>query len=138
MLTVSDLEINVLEFRQRSFSFDHVASVEGAEYAIFARTETESESQFRPRLVHLRLVAPLPWVVYDEANDILLLAKDGATVPVRLTESVVEVGAEPTEFHEQGIAWRRTPGPSGTLVYAPEERVATLLSAKGWAALGIA
>jgi hypothetical protein len=137
VLTVSDLEINVLEFRQRSFSFDHLASHDGAEYAVFSRTETESESQFRPRLVHLRLVTPLPWIVYDEGNDVLLLSKDGATVPVRLTEPVVEVGAEPTEFHEQGIAWRRAPGPSGTLVYAPEERAAALLSPKGFEALGL-
>ena len=138
MLTVSDLEINVLEFRQRSFSFDRVATVDGAEYAVFSRTETESESQFRPRLVHLRLVVPLAWIVYDAGNDLLLLAKDGATLPVRLTEPVVEVGAEPAEFHEQGIAWRRTPGPSGTLVYAPEERAGALLTPNGFAGLGIA
>ena len=137
MLTVSDLEINVLEFRQRSFSFDHLASVDGTDYAVFSRTETESESQFRPRLVHLRLVVPLPWILYDEGEDALVLAKDGVTKPVRLTEPVVEVGAEPAEFHEQGIAWKRSPGPSGTLVYAPEERAGALLNPSGFTALGI-
>jgi hypothetical protein len=138
VLTVSDLEINVLEFRQRSFSFDHLASVAGTEYAVFSRTETESESQFRPRLVHLRLVVPQEWIVYDEGNDVLLIAKDGATHPVRLTEPVVEVGAEPAEFREQGIAWRRAAGPSGTLVYAPEELAAGLLTPTGFAGLGVA
>lgn len=138
MLDASDLEINVLEFRQRSFSFDHLATVGGTDYAVFSRTETESESQFRPRLVHLRLVTPLAWVVLDEPNDVLRLARDGATLPVRLTEPVVEVGAEPVEFHEQGIAWRRAPGPNATLVYAPAELAPCLLSGEGIAALGVA
>jgi len=137
VLTISDLEINVLEFRQRSFSFDHVATIAGVDYAVFARTETESESQFRPRLVHLRLVVPLEWVVYDEANDVLLVAKDGKTLPVRLTEPVVEVGAEPVEFHEQGIPWTRTPGPSNTLAYAPSELAAVLLTPAALGSLGV-
>ena len=121
MLDQSDLEVNVLEFRQRSFQFDRLAPHQGREFAVFSRTETESESQFRPRLVHLRLIVPREWVVYDEPNDVLLLARDGATVPPRLTESVTEVGADPSEFQEQGIDWRRAPGPGGLLVYAPEE-----------------
>jgi len=83
VLDQSDLEINVLEFRQRSFQFDRLVSVGASEYAVFSRTETESESQFRPRLVHLRLVAPRAWVVYDEPNDVLLLSKDGSTLPAR-------------------------------------------------------
>jgi hypothetical protein len=121
VLDESDLEVNVLEFRQRSFQFERLVEHAGTEYAVFSRTETESESQFRPRLVHLRLVVPRTWVVYDEPNDILLLARDGTTVPRRLTEAVTEVGADPPEFPEQGISWRRTTGPSGLLVYAPEE-----------------
>jgi len=137
VLAVSDLEINVLEFRQRSFSFDHLAAVGGTDYAVFARTETESESQFRPRLVHLRVVVPQGWVVYDEEQDVLLLARDGATKPVRLTEPVVEVGAEPAEFHEQGIAWKRSPGAAGTLVYVPEELAPALLAPAARAALGV-
>ena len=137
MLSVSDLEINVLEFRQRSFSFDHLATVGGTDFAVFSRTETESESQFRPRLVHLRLAVPLAWVVYDAGNDVLLLSKDGTTVPVRLTEPVVEVGAEPAEFHEQGIAWTRHPGPANALVYAPTELKRELLSPEGFHRLGL-
>ncbi len=137
MLTAADLEINVLEFRQRSFQFERLADFEGTDYAVFSRTETESESQFRPKLVHLKLVAPQRWVVYDEPNDLLALAKDGATVPVRLTEPVVEVRAERTEFREQGIDWRRAEGPGGNLVYVPAELAATVLTDAGYAALGL-
>jgi hypothetical protein len=121
VLDQSDLEINVLEFRQRSFQFDRLVEHEGKEYAVFSRTETESESQFRPRLLHLRVIVPRGWVVYDEPNDVLLLARDGTTVPLRVVESVTEVGADPSEFTEQGIDWQRVAGPSGLLVYAPEE-----------------
>jgi hypothetical protein len=137
VLSVADLEINVLEFRQRSFSFERVAELGPESWVVFGRTETESESQFRPRLVHLKVVVPVAWVVLDATNDLLSLAKDGTTVPVRLTEPVVEVGAERTEFSEQGIEWRRATGPQGTLVYAPAERAAEALSPAGYAALGI-
>ncbi len=137
MLTASDLEINVLEFRQRSFQFERLADYEGTDYAVFSRTETESESQFRPRLVHLKLVVPQAWVVYDEPNDLLAMAKDGVTVPVRLTEPVVEVGAERREFREQGIDWRRGDGPGGILVYVPEEHATQVLTPDGLAALGL-
>jgi hypothetical protein len=130
VLDQSDLEINVLEFRQRSFQFDRVVEHEGKEYAIFSRTETESESQFRPRLVHLRVIVPRAWVVYDEPNDVLLLARDGTTLPLRVVESVTEVGADPSEFTEQGIDWRRAPGPGGLLVYAPEELGPELLTSE--------
>ena len=128
MLDQSDLEINVLEFRQRSFQFDHLVERGGREYAVFSRTETESESQFRPRLLHLRVVVPRGWVVYDEPNDVLLLARDGVSLPLRVVESVTEVGADPSEFAEQGIDWRRVPGPNGVLVYAPEELAEELLT----------
>jgi len=130
VLDQSDLEINVLEFRQRSFQFDRLFEHDHAEYAVFSRTETESESQFRPRLVHMRLVVPRTWVVYDEPNDVLSLSKDGATVPVRLTAPVTEVRAESPEFQEQGIDWHRQEGPSGLLVYAPAELASKLLSAE--------
>jgi hypothetical protein len=137
VLTAADLEINVLEFRQRAFQFERLADYEGTDYAVFARTETESESQFRPRLVHLKLVVPQAWVVYDEPNDLLSVAKDGRTVPVRLTEPVVEVGAERPEFQELGIPWRRAAGPSGSLVYAPAEFADLVLTPEGFASLGL-
>jgi hypothetical protein len=137
MLTASDLEINVLEFRQRSFQFDRIATVDGEEYAVFSRTETESESQFRPRLVHLHLVVPLAWVVLDEASDSLRIAEDGVTAPPHLIETVIEVGAEPSEFKEQGIEWSRTSGPGGENFYGPSDRVARLFSPEGRLALGV-
>ncbi|MCI4373896.1 MAG: hypothetical protein L3K02_09710 [Thermoplasmata archaeon] len=137
MLTASDLEINVLEFRQRSFQFDRLATLDDEEYAVFSRTETESESQFRPRLVHLHLVVPLAWVVLDEANDSLRIAKDGVTAPPHLIETVVEVGAEPPQFKEQGIEWSRTSGPAGAHFYGPSDRSERLFSPEGHAALGV-
>jgi len=137
VLELADLEINVLEFRQRAFSFERVASVAGEEYAVFGRTETESESQFRPRLVHLKLAIPRAWIVHDEPNDALRVAHDGQTLPVRLTEPVVEVLAEPPSFQEQGIEWRRAPSPAGALVYAPSDRAERLLRPAGLSALGI-
>ncbi len=137
MLTAGDLEVNVLEFRQRSFQFQRLATVGGREIALFSRTETETESQFRPKLIHLHLIVPVEWVVRDEPNDVLLLARDGVTLPVRLTEQVVEVGAERSEFDEQGIAFRRAPGPSGSFVYAPTEFLDPWLAAGAYASLGL-
>ena len=133
MLDLSDLEINVLEFRQRSFQFEKLVELGGAEFAVFSRTETESESQFRPRLLHLRLVVPRGWVVYDEPNDVLALAKDGTTVPLRLLDAVTEVRADRAEFQEQGIDWRRAETPQGLLVYAPVEHADAVLSPEGLA-----
>jgi len=57
--------------------------------------------------------------------------------PVRLTEPVVEVGAERPEFDEQGIAWKRVDGPGGAYVYAPAELTGELLSPTAYAALGL-
>ena len=138
MLTAGDLEVNVLEFRQRSFQFQRLATVSDREIALFSRTETETESQFRPKLIHLHLLVPLEWVLFDEPNDVLLLARDGATPPVRLAEQVVEVGAERTEFEEQGIPWKRVGGPSGSYVYAPAELSDRLFTAAAYAAVGLA
>jgi hypothetical protein len=135
VLDQSDLEINVLEFRQRSFQFDRLVEHRGREYAVFSRTETESESQFRPRLLHLRVIVPREWVVHDEPNDVLLLARDGTTLPLRVVESVTEVGADPPEFSEQGIDWRRVAGPNEVLVYAPEELEQELLTPSALARL---
>jgi hypothetical protein len=137
VLDLADLEMNLLEFRQRQFQFERRAEVEGTPYIVFTRTETEDESRFRPKLVHLKVVVPQAWVVHDEANDVLRVAKDGSTLPVRLAEPVVEVGAEPSHFLEQGVAFRRAPSAARALVYAPEELAPKLLRPEGFAALGI-
>ncbi|HTS33338.1 MAG TPA: hypothetical protein VMI55_05310 [Thermoplasmata archaeon] len=136
MLTAADLEVNVLEFRQRSFQFDRIAEWDGEQYAVFSRTETESESQFRPRLVHLHLVLPLGWVVLDEANDELRIAPGGGAPPPRLIESVVEVGAEPPQFREAGVEWTRIAPAHDARLYAPSDRAKRLLSPEARAALG--
>lgn len=135
MLETPDLEMNVFEFRQRAFQFDRIASVGGNPYAVFVRTETESESQFRPTLVHLTVVVPLGWVVYDEGADALRIARDGQHPAPVLTEPVVEVGAEPAEFSEQGVRWKRGHVASGGLVYVPEEDERALLAPDALAAL---
>jgi hypothetical protein len=137
VLTPGDLEVNVLEFRQRSFQFQRVATIADREIALFSRTETETETQFRPKLIHLELLVPQEWVVLDEPNDVLLIARDGVTPPVRLSEQVVEVGADRTEFQEHGIPWTRVGGPSGSFVYAPSELAAELLTPTAYTALGL-
>jgi hypothetical protein len=136
VLTEADLEVNVLEFRQRSFQFDRIAEWEGEQYAVFSRTETESESQFRPRLVHLHLILPLGWVALDAANDELRIAPGGGAPPPRLIETVVEVGAEPPRFKESGVEWTRTAPAPDQRLYAPSDRAERLLSPEGRAALG--
>ena len=138
MLSVADLETNLLDFRHRSFQFDRLVELAAGAHAVFSRTETESESRFRPKLVHLRLVVPQSWVVYDEPNDLLLLSRDGVTVPERVTDTVVEVDAEPSDFTEQAIEFRRASSPARSLVYVPAELAEALLVPKGLAALGIA
>ncbi len=137
VLTDADLEVNVLEFRQRSFQIERRVELDGTDLAVFSRTETESESQFRPRLVRLAVVVPLAWVVLDETGDVLALARDGVTVPVHKAETVVEVGAERTEFEEQGIGWKRATAGSGTLVYTPTDLAGKLLTPSAYAALGL-
>ena len=74
MLTAADLEVNVLDFRHRSFQFERLVELAGGPYAVFYRTETESERQLRPKLVRLTVVVPLAWVVLDEATDALRVA----------------------------------------------------------------
>lgn len=137
MLSASDLEVNVLEFRGRTFQFDRFASLGGTEFAVFSRTETESESKFRPRLVHLKLAVPRPWVRLDEGTGDLRIYRDGPGLAMVPDEPVVEVGAERTEFREHGVDWRRADGPAGALVYAPTEFAAAVFTAAGFAALGI-
>ncbi len=137
MLDAADLEVNVLEFRQRAFQFDRLAELGGTAYAVFSRTETESESQFRPKLLHLRVVAPHPWIVHDEPNDVLRVSPDGRSVPLHLAEPVVEVGAEPAEFTEAGVPWQRGTSAGGAIVYVPASAAGAVLAPGGLAALGI-
>ena len=137
MLTAADLEVNLLEFRRRSFQFDRLVELPSGTQAIFHRTETESERQLRPRLVRLAVVVPLAWVVHDEPSDTLRVAPAGR-VPRSGESAAVEVAAEPSEFEEDGVRWKRAPtGPTG-YVYVPEELADRLLSKEGLRELGLA
>jgi hypothetical protein len=137
VLTVADLETNVLEFHHRSFQFDRLVEVEGTAQAVFSRTETESERQLRPRLVHLTVVVPLAGLAYDEGSDALRIAPGGRARPAA-DASAVEVAAEPSEFEEDGLRWRRAPAGAAGYVYVPAELAPTLLTPVGRAALGLA
>lgn len=136
MLTPADLEVNVLEFRHRSFQFDRVAEVTGASYAVFSRTETENERQLRPRLLHLTVVAPLGWIALDAEADLLRIGREGQ-LDAYPEGTPVEVGAEPSEFEEGGLAWRREARGDAGFLYAPAELAGELLSPAGRSALGL-
>jgi hypothetical protein len=138
VLTAADLEVNVLEFRQRSFQFARLVETRSGSQAVFERTETENERQLRPRLLHLTLVVPLGWVVLDEPSDLLRVARDGRAAPPPAIAPVVEVAAEPEEFDEGGARWRRVPGAApGSFLYAPQELAPDLLGGEGRRALGL-
>jgi hypothetical protein len=120
MVDEADLETNVLEFVLKSFQYDRTDSVGGVDYAVFHRTETESESKFRPKLVKLVVAVPREWVVHDLASDLLLIASDGLHPGHRGSGSAVEAAAEKSEFPEQGVDWVRIPRPAGGWVYVPK------------------
>ncbi len=132
MLTASDLEVNVLAFRQRSFQFERLADLADGPWAVFSRTETENERQLRPRLVRLTVAAPLAWVVLDEATDLLRFAPDGRPTPAN-EATPVEVAAEPSEFDEDGRRWVRRRMGDAAYLYAPAESADTLLGPRGLA-----
>ncbi|HYB63194.1 MAG TPA: hypothetical protein VEE86_02075 [Thermoplasmata archaeon] len=136
MLTAADLEVNVLDFRHRSFQFDRRVDLGGTAYAVFSRTETESERQLRPKLVRLSVVVPLAWVVLDPASDSLRVARDG-TVGRSTDAAAVEVAAEPPEFEEDGIRWKRAPAGTAGYVYAPLGEASIVLGRDGLTALGL-
>jgi hypothetical protein len=136
MLEVSDLEVNLLDFVQKSFAFARLVTLNGKEYAVFERTETESESKFRPRLVKLFVLVPRGLIVHDFASDVLVVAPDGETPGPKSTGSALETAAEKTNFEEQGVAWRRVTVPEVGLVYLPAADSAPYQDAAGAAELG--
>ncbi len=136
MLDVADLEMNVLEFVHKSFAFARTATVGDREAVIFARTETESESQFRPKIVHLYLAVPQEWVVLDGAEEMLRLAHDGKTLGLTTVGEGVETGAESVQFTEQWIAFHRVPLADRSWVYLPSELEASWGTPEGRQALG--
>ncbi len=134
MLPESDLEMNLLEFRRKSFQFERVVTIGSAEYAVFTRTETETESQLRPKLVRLRVYAPREWIAYDPELDLLRLARQGAPLPARVPGEAQESASEPTQFAEQGLDWTRVNAGDHAFAYFPTERTAQFSSVR-WDAL---
>jgi len=136
VVELAELEINVLEFVHKSFSFARVAEWKGGELAVFTRTETENEAKFRPRIVHLVLAVPREWVIYDLAADLLVLGSDGHTPGPRPVGTAIESAAETHEFREQGIEFQRS-AVGGLLLYLPKSLAAELLTPPGLVALGV-
>jgi hypothetical protein len=136
VVELGELEINVLEFVHKNFSFARTADWKGRELAVFQRTETENEAKFRPKIVHLVLVVPLGWIIYDLAADLLVLGADGHTPGPRPVGTAVESAAETHEFREQGIEFHRF-SVGSVLLYLPKELAAELNTPAGHAALGL-
>ncbi len=137
MVELAELEVNVLEFVHKSFSFDQMVTWNDREIAVFHRTETENETKFRPKIIRLILVVPRDWVIFDLAADLLVLGSDGHTPGPRPVGIAVEAAAETHEFREQGITFRRT-AVGEALLYAPKELSEELASPAGLRALGLA
>ncbi len=135
MVEPADLELNVLDFNRKSFSYERTVDWEGEPIALFARRETESESRFRPKVIRLRVALPVRWILYDLAADLLVPAMDGRPGAAPPKGEAVEAAAQPTRFEERGIAWRRQPEAEGGFLYVPEAWAARLLSPEGLARL---
>ncbi|MCI4319357.1 MAG: hypothetical protein L3K23_04385 [Thermoplasmata archaeon] len=135
MVDDADLETHLLDFMLKTFAFARTARVDDQELVVFERTETESESQFRPKLVKLRVVIPRPWILYDLAGDALVIARDGKTAGSRPTGTARETAGGTTEFEEQGVRWKRSKFPDGSFVYAPAELRVNLASPGGRAVI---
>jgi hypothetical protein len=131
------LSMNVLQFAGKSFDYDSTVTVGDTEYAIFARTETESEAKLRPELVRMRVVVPRKWVEYEEASDTLLLAAPGGTAGPARRRSAGATLLEPEEFRDQGIDWHRLTPAENHRLYLPKSEESRLLSPEGRSALGL-
>ncbi|HZY70644.1 MAG TPA: hypothetical protein VFF67_06685 [Thermoplasmata archaeon] len=138
MATEAELETNVLEFNRKSFGFERTVSALGREFALFARTETESESKLRPKLLRLRVAIPAEWLIYDAVADLLVIAIDGSTPGRRAVGPASETAVEKSEFSEQGVDWKRMKAPDGSFLYTPAPLAAELTSPEGLRALGLA
>ena len=123
MLDEDTLAANLLQFRKKSFGFLRLLHRGTGRYAVFHRTETESESKLRPRLLGLWVLCPVEWLRYDEPSDGLLLGADGIVPGPEDPGSALETSAESERFVEQGLPWVRRPWGSGRFVYVPESRV---------------
>jgi hypothetical protein len=137
MLEESEIAMNLLSFRNKNFSFERTANVAGEQFAVFHRTETESEAKLRPQLIRLWVVTPVEWLIYLEAEDALVLGQDGKTPGPAIAGQAIEAAAEPGEFDERGIAWVRHARHPEVLVYVPRTHRDRLLSDEGLRVLDI-
>lgn len=137
MVTPAELEVNVLEFLHKSFSFERLAAVDGVEFAVFHRRETITESKLRPELVRLFVVAPSAQILYDELEDLLRIAPDGTTSGPRSKGTALESAAGPSEFAEQGVDWHREKVAKG-IAYLPRSHLVRLRTPEALSALGLA
>jgi hypothetical protein len=137
MVDDETLSMNVLQFAGKSFDYDSTVTVGGTEFAIFARTETETEAKLRPELVRMRVVVPREWVQYEEASDTLLLAAPGGASGPSRRRAAGATMLEPEEFRDQGIDWHRLTLTDRHTLYLPKGEEARLLSTEGRAALGV-
>jgi hypothetical protein len=135
VIGAATLEMAVLEFRHKSFSFDRLATVGATEYAVFARRETETESKLRPKVIRLFVAVPREHLLYDSETDSLWITPDGALPGPRDAGTAQEAAAEAPEFQEQGMAWKRLAVPSGT-AYVPTDQATALAAEPAQAALG--
>jgi hypothetical protein len=131
------LSLNVLQFAGKSFDYDSTVTVGGKEYAIFGRTETETEAKLRPELVRMRVVVPREWVQYEEASDTLQLLSPGAPAGPSRRRVAGATMLEPEEFRDQGIDWHRLALAGKHSLYLPKGEEVRLLSPEGRIALGV-
>lgn len=131
MAELSELEVNLLQFVLKSFALERVIDWNHRNLAVFERTETESESKFRPRIIKLRTIIPQEWVIYDMAADALFIGQDGITPGPRTTGAALEAAADKSEFHEQGVEWRRRVVSDLGVVYVPAALADELFSDDG-------
>jgi hypothetical protein len=131
------LSMNVLQFAGKSFDYDTTITFGGAEYAVFARTETETEAKLRPELVRMRVVVPREWVQYEEASDTLLLVPSGGTPGPARRRAAGATVLEPEEFRDQGVEWHRLTFAGRHTLYLPKGEEDRLLSPEGRAALAV-
>ncbi len=136
MVEAAELEVNVLDFLHKSFSFERVATVGTVEFAVFHRRETESESKLRPRILRLFVVVPRAQVIYDTTEDLLRIAPDGHTPGARTPGAAQEAAADATSFSEQGIDWHRETVPNG-IAYLPKIHLASVRAPSALGALGL-
>ena len=137
MVEDETLSLNVLQFAGKSFDYDSTVMIGGTEYAIFARTETETEAKLRPELVRMRVVVPRDWVHYEEASDTLLLAAPGGAAGPSRRRAAGATMLEPEEFRDQGIDWHRLTLTGRHTLYLPKGEEARLLAPEGRQALGV-